>query len=233
VTQALTVLPAPDVRVVLVRQPAPLVVNMAPPPAAVVFGLGGGSAGGGAAITGYGLEATQLLVLQRLIDGLGVTLAPAQLDALASEATLALANDHLASLDSDSLQLVVNTAAILSAISAQQPLTNAQLRASPPAVRDDYSGDALTTDQTGAGAVLEFAVPPLHLVAVDVDPADLQDTTSYLCRATVDGSAPSATRGWRCRSGQTTYLPVPCAGGMVKVFAPAGVTVSVQGGVRA
>lgn len=100
------------------------------------------------------------------------------------------------------------------------------------ATADDYVADALTEDQPGADAVLEFTTGPLALVAVDVDASDPQDEASYLCRATVDGSAPTASRGWRCRSGQTTYLPVPCAAGTVRVWAPAGVTVSVQGGVR-
>lgn len=98
-------------------------------------------------------------------------------------------------------------------------------------VADDYATDVLTDDQTGADGVLTFSTGPIKLVAVDVDPEDPMDTAAYICRATVDGSTPTSARGWRCRSGQTTYLPVP-ADSEVKVFAPAGVTVSVQGGAR-
>lgn len=102
----------------------------------------------------------------------------------------------------------------------------------PEPVADDYAVDRLTADQNGAGAVLTFSPGPLALVAVDVDPTTSTDTATYICRATVDGSTPTASLGWRCRSGQTTYLPVPCPGGVVKVFAPTGVFVSVQGGAR-
>lgn len=126
--------------------------------------------------------------------------------------------------------------AVDAGLSIPQPQTNAltndELREAPVPTRDDFDGDAITPDQAGANAVLEFVVPALRLVAVDVDPVDPEDGFPYICRAAVDGSAPAANRGWRCRSGQTTYLPVPCVGGTVKVFAPTGVSVSVQGGVR-
>jgi hypothetical protein len=99
-------------------------------------------------------------------------------------------------------------------------------------VADDYAEDVTTEDQPGTGAVLTFALgQACKLVAVDVDPADLSDPAAYLARATVDGVDPTQTRGWRCRSGQTTYLPVPTSG-TVKVWAPTGVTVSVQAGAR-
>lgn len=160
-----------------------------------------------------------------------LTQIKARADLLSAESTLQAVRDLLNAIDDDTLQMVT----LLGSISARlqtDALTNAQLRAAPVQTQDDYSGDALTDAQPGADGVLTFTVPALALVAVDVDPVDLQDSLQYLCLATVDGSAPSATRGWRCRSGQTTFLPVPCAGGVVKVWAPVGVSVSVQGGVR-
>lgn len=178
----------------------------------------------------------------------------------AATAVLASMDAAMASLDADSLQvvgtlfpaliarveavrdrlpaaLVGGRLAVETGLSIPVPqtdaLTDAQLRSSPPAVRDDYSGDVITADQLGSDEALDFDTGPLFLVAVDVDPVDADDEASYLCRATVDGSAPTASQGWRCRSGQTTYLPVPCPGGTVRVWAPEGVSVSVQGGVRA
>lgn len=218
-------------RVLLVQQPrAVMLVPPTPRPAQLVIGVGGAPA-----ITGYARETT----LQALLDrtptaplAQGLTLAQLQGEALATAQGQDEIRDLLDGIDDDTLQLVL----LLSSISSRlqtDALTDAQLRASAPAVRDDYDGDAVTEDQAGADAVLDFATGPLQLVAVDVDPDDPQDEVVYLCRATVDGSAPTVARGWRCRSGQTTYLPVPCPGGTVRVWAPAGVSVSVQGGVRA
>lgn len=99
-------------------------------------------------------------------------------------------------------------------------------------VADDYAQDILTVDQPGDDDVLEFDLGvPAKLVAVDVDVISAEDTATYICRVSLDGSDPNASRGWRCRSGQTTYIPMPCSG-MVKVYAPSGVTVSVQAGAR-
>jgi len=113
-------------------------------------------------------------------------------------------------------------------------LTNAQLRAAPVDAEDDYDGNILTNDQSGAGGILTFTLgAPAALVAVDVDNSSPSDTTIYIARATVDGTNPTSSRGWRCRSGQTTLLPVPSPGGEVRVFAPSGVTVSVQAATRA
>ena len=113
-------------------------------------------------------------------------------------------------------------------------LTDSQLRAAPVDAQDDYDGDIITADQTGAGAVLTFNLGSAAvLVAVDVDAAVPADTDPYIARASVGATIPTATLGWRCRSGQTTFLPVPCPSGVVRVYAPSGVTVSVQAATRA
>lgn len=101
-------------------------------------------------------------------------------------------------------------------------------------VRDDYDLELVTPDQAGAGGVLTFDLgQAAPLITVDVDPVDSSDIVVHVCRVRLDGSDPTATEGHRCRSGQTTYLPFPSPTGVVKVWAPAGVTVSVQGGGRA
>jgi len=116
---------------------------------------------------------------------------------------------------------------------AQALLTDEQLRASPLAVQDDYASDLLAADQSGADAVLTFNLgSAVKLVAVDVDPIDPDDTSAYIARAIVGGGTPSITLGWRCRSGQTTYIPISSASGTIKVYAPTGVSVSVAGAAR-
>lgn len=105
-------------------------------------------------------------------------------------------------------------------------LTDTQLRATPVGVADDFDTEDHTEDQAGAGAVLTFTLNPGNLVIVDVDPTDPSDTLNYRARAMCDGSDPTATLGFVCRPG-SSYLPVPTSG-TVKVWAPTGVTVSVQ-----
>lgn len=174
-------------------------------------------------IAGTGMRGWLRAVYERLLGTLtvqGVVMVanptPAVETGLAKDVTLVQVRDRLPASAHD------------------QPLTELQLRDSDVAVADDYEMDRITSDQAGADAVLLFPLGgPAVLVAVDVDPVDLQDPLNYLCRATVDGSSPTAARGWRCRSGGTTYLPVPCPSGTVRVYAPVGVTVSVQAGARA
>jgi hypothetical protein len=98
----------------------------------------------------------------------------------------------------------------------------------PLQVEDQYAAVEHLEAQPGAAGVLVFtASAPGQLVWVDVDPTDPEDTKSYTGRATVDGTTPTATRGWAVRPGPNP-IPVPMVGSAVKVWAPAGVAVSVQ-----
>lgn len=100
----------------------------------------------------------------------------------------------------------------------------------PLTVKDRLPREILTPDQLGADAVLTFNLGAASsLVVVNVDPIDPEDDRVYLCRASLGATDPAANLGHRCRSGQATYIPFPCAG-TVKVFAPAGVSVSVEAG---
>lgn len=112
-------------------------------------------------------------------------------------------------------------------LAINQPTTPADTQP----VADDYAANEHEADQTGAGAVLTFTVTAAEFVMVDVDNAGAEDDTVYRARATLDGTDPTATTGFVCRSGTTTYLPFPTAG-TVKVFAPAGTVVAVQTGRR-
>lgn len=106
-------------------------------------------------------------------------------------------------------------------------LTDAQLRASAPAVKDDYASGEVLADQTGAGAVLTFTfTSPVQLVVVHGDGAE-----GEFCRADAFGGVPSATLGVPCGDEIPTFLPVTT--GSVKVFAPASMVVSVWGYRRA
>lgn len=160
-------------------------------------------------------------------------LTEAQLDAreLATASKQDTANSSLANIDADTLQMVVLLTALLAIDFSKQGTKGAAANAWP--VRDDLATELHAQDQPGAGAVLTFNfATAADFLMVDVDNTASNDTATYLCRATLDGSAPSAVLGFVCRSGQTTYLPFPSTGA-VKVFAPAGVVVSVQAGKRA
>jgi len=101
-------------------------------------------------------------------------------------------------------------------------------------MRDDLATESHAADQNGAGAVLDFTITAdSHFVMVDVDNTSSSDTATYRARATCDGTTPSATVGFVCRSGQTTYLPFPSVAGVIKVYAPSGTVVAAQGGKRA
>lgn len=103
-----------------------------------------------------------------------------------------------------------------------QPLTDAQLRASKVGVADDYQAGEVLADQMGAGAVLTFTFATArNLVLIEAV------GTSQIARADPFGGTPSATQGVRCDDATPTYLPVTTT--VVKVFAPAGMVVSVAG----
>lgn len=121
-------------------------------------------------------------------------------------------------------------AAQLEALAPQtNGLTDEQLRAQVVGVKDDYAASEHLPDQPGAEDVLTFSLTQAaNLIVVDADNDDVADYTAYRCRATVDGSEPTAETGFVCRSGQSTILPVPTSGTVVKVYAPVGVTVAVQ-----
>jgi hypothetical protein len=97
-------------------------------------------------------------------------------------------------------------------------------------VRDAYSAVEYEADQNGANAVLTFTLSAdADFIIVDADNITTTDYTAFRCRATIDGTTPSATVGFVCRSGQSTYLPFP-SGSVVKVYAQTGVVVAVQAG---
>lgn len=116
---------------------------------------------------------------------------------------------------------------IIASLGTLTPLTDAQLRASAPSVRDDYSGGEVLADQTGAGAVLTFTFSAaVQLVVVHGDGAD-----GEFARADPFGGDPSAVLGIPCGDEIPTFLPVTTSS--VKVFAPVGMVVSVWGYRRA
>jgi len=130
----------------------------------------------------------------------------------------------------ETINAVVSGTVAVSNLPATQavsgPLTDTQLRATAPAVKDDYQSGEVLADQTGAGAVLTFTfAAPRNLVMVHAVGAD------QVARADPFGGTPSATQGIRCDDGVPSYLPVIAT--TVKVFAPAGMVVTVVGFSRA
>lgn len=141
-------------------------------------------------------------------------------------------NTHLGNISSDTLQLVVLMTALVALDFTKQGTKGTAANAWP--VRDDLATESHADDQNGDGTVKNFAIAAdSHFVMVDVDNTSGSDTATYRARATCDGSTPTAVNGFVCRSGQITYLPFPCVGGVVKVFAPLGTVVAAQGGKRA
>lgn len=196
------------------------------------------------------LENLLAAVRDRLPASVGQKISAAALAVVLSteqEAILASAVDKLASisarlpsaLSGDRLkvetqhsQALTDAQLRVSAVPVSGPLTDAQLRASALPVQDDYQATEHEADQDGAGGVLAFPLSAAaQFVVVDVDNSSDSDTVTYRARATLDGSTPSETEGFVCRSGQSTCLPFPTAG-TVKVWAPTGVVVSVQAGRR-
>lgn len=97
---------------------------------------------------------------------------------------------------------------------------------------DDYADNECLPDQTGNDDVKTFTLSGASdMILVDVDNVSSTDSTTYRARATLDGSTPTATTGYVCRSGMTTYIPFHCEG-TVKVYAPSGTVVAVQAGSR-
>jgi len=116
--------------------------------------------------------------------------------------------------------------AALATVAVTGPLTDAQLRAAKVGVADDFQGGECLPDQTGAGAVLTFTFSaPRNLIVVHAVGA------SQVARADPFGGTPSATQGFRCPDDAPTYLAVVAT--VVRVFAPAGMVVSVAGSSRA
>jgi hypothetical protein len=96
-------------------------------------------------------------------------------------------------------------------------------------VRDRFATIETTADQIASNSVLSFTVTGAgDFLMVDVDNTLSTDYTTYRCRATVDGSNPTATKGIVCRSGQTTYIPFPTTGTTLNVYAQTGVVVAIQ-----
>lgn len=87
---------------------------------------------------------------------------------------------------------------------------------------DIYTGGEVLADQAGAGAVQTFTFSaPVQLVCC------LASGVSGTARFDPFGGTPSATQGIPCDFGVPT--PVPVQATIVKVYAPAGLTVSVWG----
>ena len=103
------------------------------------------------------------------------------------------------------------------------PLTNSELRASAPAVKDDYQSGECLAEQTGTGAVLIFTFSaPVHLVHVEGNGA-----STDVARVDPFGGTPTATLGFRASDEVGVYLPVTTSS--VKVFAPSGMVIAVNG----
>lgn len=181
-----------------------------------------------------GNHADLLAILAQLGQTLAISAASLPLPTGAATEAKQLPNNHQVAVSNFPTTQSVSGSVALDAPTLAA-LENINATVAFPAIQpvsDDYTADIVTPDQPGAGGVLTFALGgPAKLVAVDVDPNVASDTVNYICRVTLDGSIPTSSRGWRCRSGQTTYLPVPTSG-TVKVFAPTGVFVSVQAGAR-
>lgn len=88
--------------------------------------------------------------------------------------------------------------------------------------QDDYNAGQCLADQSGSGGVLTFNFStPVNLVVV------LSNGTDLIARADPFGGTPAATQGFVCGDDIPVYLPVTTSS--VKVFAPAGTTISVAG----
>lgn len=101
-------------------------------------------------------------------------------------------------------------------------LTNAQLRASPVPVGDDYASGELLEDQVGANNVLVFTFSQ-PVASFWVAPQGLSGT----CKIDHYGGEPSATRGIPVDAGGA--LPIPEPATVVRVFTPTGLRVTVWG----
>jgi len=91
---------------------------------------------------------------------------------------------------------------------------------------DDYQSGECLADQAGAGGVLTFTfTTAVQLLVIEAKGGSLT------ARADPFGGVPTASKGVVCDDGVPTYVPVTVTS--VKIFAPAGMTVSVFGMRRA
>ncbi len=108
------------------------------------------------------------------------------------------------------------------------PLTDTQLRASAPAVRDDYQAGQVLADQSGANAVLTFTFAQVvNQVWIN---ADGGAASTAVCRADPFGGTPSSVLGIPVYNQAATPLLVNAT--LVKIYAPSGQVVSVWGYYR-
>lgn len=107
-------------------------------------------------------------------------------------------------------------------------LTDAELRADPVPVQDDYPDGEILADQTGADAVLTFTFSAdVHTVWVmAVDPNDLLAADEEV-RVDPFGDTPSASLGMPVFLG--AWSPISVATGEVKIYTPSGIRVTVWG----
>lgn len=130
-----------------------------------------------------------------------------------------------------STQTIAGTVAVANFPPSQAvtgPLTDGELRASPPAVRDDYDAQESLAEQPGAGGVLDFPFTggEVSLVIVTSRGADLVAHAS----PTAD-DVPTSAKGTPCFDSAPTYIP--CRTSAVKVYAPVGTVINVVGLRRA
>jgi hypothetical protein len=90
-------------------------------------------------------------------------------------------------------------------------------------VQDDYQTGEILADQTGAGAVLTFTFS----AAVQMVMIFANGLATDIARADPFGGTPTATLGIPIGDEAVAYLPVTTSS--VKIFAPAGMVVSVAG----
>lgn len=168
------------------------------------------AAGGGGTET-VALDASTLAALET------VSLNPGQVVAL-DAATLA-ALEQITAVISGAVALDAPTLAALETINAV--VQNWPARQD---VADDYQAGEVLADQTGTGAVLTFNfAEPVNLIVIHA--------RGGVGRANPFGGVPAANLGIVCGDDTPTYVPITTS--VVRVFAPAGVTVTVFGMRRA
>jgi len=177
-------------------------------------------------LTDAQLRATALAVSTGLVQPL--TDAQLRAAALAVSGTVALDSATLAALET--INSIISGSVAVTNFPATQavtgPITDAQLRASKVTVADDYQGGEVLADQAGVGGVLTFTfTSAVQLVVVHARGLNL------VARADPFGGVPASSQGIICGDDIPTYIPV--ATSSVKVFAPAGMTVTVHGMRRA
>lgn len=149
-------------RVMVVQQPAAVLLAQRPQPAQIVFGVGAGGGGGSsfAPITGFNLEITQQQILQSMLAGLGVSISPAQISALqtlpanaATESSLASGVLKLANIDTDTFQAVMLLTSILSRLNSNLSVTTED------SSEREYAPGLLGTLVANAGDTIIYTPP--------------------------------------------------------------------------